>query len=249
MTRRQWAGYAFGAALASTTLDDGVAAETMRTQPVRLGVLTDASVPTHEAERAGLEFGMAEAAHLATLLGSRLVAARGDVEDDLDSAPPVLVVPAPAAVAVARRHPQSVVVTTRRQAIPADLACYSVASSERALARAERHTTPNARLADWHPGLRRYGAAQLNERFRRAAQRDMDEHAWHGWFACKVAVELVIRRADEPGVPLADVPFDGHKGRALTFSADDHHLVQPVYLVADGEEGLPREILPEDGGR
>lgn len=96
----------------------------------------------------------------------------------------------------------------------------------------------------WHETLHRYGAQQLNERFRRRYGRGMDQHAWAGWFALKVVAEAALRaRSDDPAAlatwlltPRAR--FDGHKGRPLAFDAD-RRLIQPAYRIApDGIEQL-----------
>jgi hypothetical protein len=112
---------------------------------------------------------------------------------------------------------------------------FRVASSPRvrqqALARQKRK---DLRVVDWHPDLERFGAEQLNERFRRRFGQPMDEGAWHGWMAVKIATELALQIP--PGASrtlisaLETSIFDGHKGDQLRFG-EDHYLVQPVYLV------------------
>lgn len=84
------------------------------------------------------------------------------------------------------------------------------------------------RVVDWHPDLKRFGAEQLNERFHRRFGRPMDEAAWRGWMAVKIAAEIALRG----GVlqQLKDSGFDGHKGAQLRFG-EDHYLMQPVYVV------------------
>jgi hypothetical protein len=80
---------------------------------------------------------------------------------------------------------------------------------------------------EWHASLERFGAEQLNERYRRAAHRSMDGAAWIAWMLVKAAVESELR-----GVPLPDGRFDGHKGVALTFDAR-RRLRQPLCIVDD----------------
>jgi hypothetical protein len=96
------------------------------------------------------------------------------------------------------------------------------------------------RVVDWHPDLERFGAEQLNERFRRRFGRPMDEAAWHGWVAVKIAAEAALRG----GVlqQLGTSGFDGHKGAQLRFGRD-HYLIQPVYLV-DEKGKMVEEVAP-----
>ena len=49
------------------------------------------------------------------------------------------------------------------------------------------------RVVDWHSGLMKFGAEELNVRFRRRFGQPMDERSWHGWMAVKCAVELALR--------------------------------------------------------
>jgi hypothetical protein len=93
----------------------------------------------------------------------------------------------------------------------------------------------------WHDSLEKYGAAQLNDRYRARFASGMTGEAWAAWMAVKVAAEAALRtrstRADDLAGYLArpTVRFDGHKGRPLSFGAADHQLRQPLYLVrADG---------------
>ncbi|HEU4629777.1 MAG TPA: hypothetical protein VFS08_08515 [Gemmatimonadaceae bacterium] len=113
------------------------------------------------------------------------------------------------------------------------------------------------RVVAWHPSLEKYGAAQLDARFRAAAGRPMDERAWCGWAATKLLGEtyLRVRSPGETGAPETGTPetgataaaaltaamreailaptlrFDGQKGRPLTVRASDHALRQPLYVV------------------
>ncbi|HEX6589781.1 MAG TPA: hypothetical protein VF039_12230 [Longimicrobiales bacterium] len=99
-------------------------------------------------------------------------------------------------------------------------------------------TRPDAML--WHPSLFRYGAQQLNDRFRRRYGRGMDEHAWAGWFSLKVLGEAALRaRSNDPARLAAwmlspRARFDGHKGVPLHFDAR-RVLVQPTFTMSAGE--------------
>ncbi len=83
---------------------------------------------------------------------------------------------------------------------------------------------------DWHPALTRSGAAQLNARFRDHAGMPMDEAAWRGWMAVKVAYEAALRARSGEDDILA-LEFDGYKGLPLRF-AEDGHLRQPMFRTA-----------------
>jgi ABC-type branched-subunit amino acid transport system substrate-binding protein len=95
----------------------------------------------------------------------------------------------------------------------------------------------------WHPTLERFGAAQLNDRFRARFAAEMDGPAWAGWMAVKTLWEASLRaRTTKPAGLRAHltgegVRFDGHKGWPLSFRARDGQLRQPLYLVAPAEGG------------
>jgi len=113
-----------------------------------------------------------------------------------------------------------------------------------------QQTTPPAgplEIADWHPTLERFGAEQLNQRYRERFGTSMEPLAWASWVAVKAATETALRGADTPaelGHRLATLAFDGHKGTRLRFRSTDHTLQQPLYVIA-GERVLA-EIPPED---
>ena len=101
------------------------------------------------------------------------------------------------------------------------------------------------RVADWHSGLMKFGAEELNVRFRRRFGQPMDERSWHGWVAVKCAVELALRYpGGDPRARINDLRLDGHKGMMLSFDPRDRHLVQPVYVV-DAQGKLVDQVEPE----
>jgi len=101
------------------------------------------------------------------------------------------------------------------------------------------------RVVDWHSGLMKFGAEELNVRFRRRFGQPMDERSWHGWVAVKCAVELALRYpGGDPRARIDDLRLDGHKGMMLSFDPRDRHLVQPVYVV-DGQGKLVEQVEPE----
>jgi ABC-type branched-subunit amino acid transport system substrate-binding protein len=90
----------------------------------------------------------------------------------------------------------------------------------------------------WHPALERFGAGQLNDRFRGRFDVGMDADGWASWMAVKVLWEAATRsRTSEAGALARFLEggrarFDGHKGMPLSFRPWDHRLRQPLYVVA-----------------
>jgi ABC-type branched-subunit amino acid transport system substrate-binding protein len=129
---------------------------------------------------------------------------------------------------------------------------FSVASSsglrQRALQRAPGGAA-GVRCVDWAPGLERFGAAQLNQRFEARYRRPMEAPAWTAWMAVKIAAELTLRHAavrpEELAGLLAGMRFDGHKGSALFFDARERYLLQPVYVVGRRAGSRAEEVLAE----
>lgn len=100
----------------------------------------------------------------------------------------------------------------------------------------------------WSDVLHRFGADQLNDRFRRKYHAPMTGAAWAGWFGAKVAWETLARTraedADSVRRFLEDptTGFDGHKGELLSFRAWDHQLRQPMYV----RSGNALDQVPDD---
>jgi PQQ-dependent catabolism-associated beta-propeller protein len=93
------------------------------------------------------------------------------------------------------------------------------------------------RKVAWLPSLDRYGAAELNERFRRRYQTPMTASAWTGWFAIKALVENALREGSGARLCelLAQARFDGHKGTPLFFDRETRELQQPTYAYVSNE--------------
>jgi ABC-type branched-subunit amino acid transport system substrate-binding protein len=92
----------------------------------------------------------------------------------------------------------------------------------------------------WGSTLERYGAAQINDRYRAKYGVGMDGAAWAGWAAVKIASEAALRaRSSEPAQLLAYLEspstFDGHKGWPLSVRSADHQLRQPLYIVTPAQ--------------
>jgi hypothetical protein len=87
----------------------------------------------------------------------------------------------------------------------------------------------------WHHDFTKYAGRDLNKRFRAATGRNMDEYAWSGWAAVKMASDTVARlNAAEPGQLLAHLRtalrFDGQKGVEMTFR-ETGQLRQPMLII------------------
>jgi len=89
----------------------------------------------------------------------------------------------------------------------------------------------------WGSTLERYGASQINDRYRARYRIGMDGAAWAGWAAVKIAAEAALRTKSTDPAKLIEylessaTSFDGHKGWPLSFRFADHQLRQPLYVT------------------
>jgi ABC-type branched-subunit amino acid transport system substrate-binding protein len=101
----------------------------------------------------------------------------------------------------------------------------------------------------WGSTLERFGASQINDRYRSMFHSAMDGPAWAGWAAVKIVSEAALRaHTAAPAMLVAylEAPsseFDGHKGWPLSFRRSDHQLRQPLYIVAAQGVAARQEIL------
>jgi ABC transporter substrate binding protein (PQQ-dependent alcohol dehydrogenase system) len=96
----------------------------------------------------------------------------------------------------------------------------------------------------WYHELERFSARELNRRFMRRFDKLAEAYAWTNWAAVKLVVEGVLRSASTASEALVKYlesapPFDGHKGKSLTFREWNHQLRQPLYVLK------AREAKPE----
>jgi ABC-type branched-subunit amino acid transport system substrate-binding protein len=119
-------------------------------------------------------------------------------------------------------------------------------------ASAERPGMGRDSVTLWGPDLQRFGASQLNDRFRDRYHMPMDGFAWAGWAAVKIASEAALRTRSTSPARLATylespgTQFDGHKGWPLTFRVADHQLRQPLYIATlSGIGGYRSRDIPE----
>lgn len=100
----------------------------------------------------------------------------------------------------------------------------------------------------WNSSLERFGALELNDRFRARWKTGMTGEAWAAWVAVKILSEASLRRESAAPLRILDYitksEFDGHKGWPLTFRAGDHILRQPIYSVSVGSTSRVEQELP-----
>jgi hypothetical protein len=95
-------------------------------------------------------------------------------------------------------------------------------------------SSDRASLVAWNSSLERFGAAQLNERYRKRFGLEMDEYAWAGWMSIKILLDAVLKEgtADRCALEkflITGARFDGHKGVPLFFDPLSRELVQPLF--------------------
>jgi hypothetical protein len=97
----------------------------------------------------------------------------------------------------------------------------------------EAAAPPDARIVEWHPSLARFGARDLNDRYRKHTGAQMTAEAWKAWFAVKALVDSALRTSDADRCrAVGRGRFDGHKGRPLFFDPVTRVLRQPLYVVS-----------------
>jgi ABC transporter substrate binding protein (PQQ-dependent alcohol dehydrogenase system) len=103
----------------------------------------------------------------------------------------------------------------------------------------------------WHASWERYGAPQLNRRFKKSANRWMTSTDWAAWIATKAIIEVALKEPDARNHRRAlrspDLVLDGFKGARLSFRPWDQQLRQPVFLAHGGIGGGIAGVAPFDG--
>jgi ABC-type branched-subunit amino acid transport system substrate-binding protein len=138
--------------------------------------------------------------------------------------------------------------------IEASDAMYSAAESlaTRPASRAGREALTAGHMVStnlWSPTLEKYGASQINDRFRARYGTGMDGGAWAGWAAVKMVSESSLRARSNDASKLVaylespGTTFDGHKGWPLSFRAVDHQLRQPLYVATRNPAEANRETV------
>ena len=103
----------------------------------------------------------------------------------------------------------------------------------------QKNPDSNANAQTWHRKFRKYAAAQLNIRYQKTFNQDMDDHAWAGWAATKLLADTLIRapnlmNEDLIGELKTNLSFDGQKGIDMAFR-ETGQLAQPLLLVENDE--------------
>src|SRR3954469_9681074 len=91
--------------------------------------------------------------------------------------------------------------------------------------------------SSWHPTHEYWGAGQLQNRFRRAAERTMRSVDYQAWVAVRAIGEAVtrVRGSDPPEISRfmlgPDFNLAAFKGVPLSFRPWDHQLRQPILMA------------------
>lgn len=93
--------------------------------------------------------------------------------------------------------------------------------------------------AAWHPTFKKYAASQLNVRYTKTHNAQMDDPAWAGWAAVKLLSDTVARIQSADPVKLnaylkSELVFDGQKGVDMNFRPNGQ-LRQVLLLIEDGK--------------
>lgn len=256
-TRRRLLGSAAaaGAWAAIGVPSPGAEPSQLHSSQLRLGWWAGAGTGPGYAQ--GFELGVEEAERLVGLLGGSLAVQRAD--GALAQAIPRLAA-AGASVVIAAAAPRDL----ETVAAPGRTVVLAIAPGEEdrsvsgvlrvgwprswresaLAANASAAAAPRV-VVDWHPGLQRYGAGQLNDRFTRRFASPMREEAWRGWIAVKAAAEALARAGSsgDPTPALRTLVLDGHHGTPLRFSRSGL-LLHPAYLAGGPDDGEVEATLP-----
>jgi ABC transporter substrate binding protein (PQQ-dependent alcohol dehydrogenase system) len=102
----------------------------------------------------------------------------------------------------------------------------------------------------WHPALEQWGASQIQNRFRRLANRPMESLDYDAWVAVRAIGEAATRsKTTAPADLIGYLKSPGFelgafKGRKLTFRDWDGQLRQPILI---GTAKLPVSVSPQPG--
>jgi hypothetical protein len=217
-------------------------------EPLRVGVVTSSRDDvSREPYLRGIELGLDEAKHAASMFGSSIEAMMFTLESSRTQRVAALL-----GGATADECAQLAMVATERECLYVNVRCRSdslraacannafhVAPSDAMVrdALTQTKTPPGAWVEAWDGALDRFGADTLNQRFHSRFHEPMSSDAWAGWMSIKILWEAHLRVRSTDAKTLAahllrdTTQFDGHKGRALSFRATDHQLRQPVYVM------------------
>ena len=91
----------------------------------------------------------------------------------------------------------------------------------------------------WHHDFNKFAARDLNKRFRKAFDKNMDDYAWAGWAAIRMSADTVAREAITNPITLlshlkTNLSFDGQKGLDMNFR-ETGQLRQPILIISDNK--------------
>ena len=248
------------------------AVPSLQQEAFTLGILTNSPATGFDN---GLRLGWSEASRAAALFGRKpmTIARAGDARGLIDASASVIVGARayPEALKTARECRSHMIVYlncgARADAFREECNEYlfHIEASEVMYANAAKHA-PGSAIRLWDSSVEKYGAAQLNDRFRSTFNHAMDASAWCVWFAAKVVWESLLRMKGKAGTGIRDhllsdsTQFDGHKGAPLSFRLHDHQLRQPLYAISPGRppqdvpdlgrsQGSIRDLLDSIGGQ
>ena len=132
---------------------------------------------------------------------------------------------------------------------------FHVQASDAMYAAAAKIAGSESNIVLWDASLEKYGASQLNDRFRAGSGTGMDAAGWAGWFAIKVIWESLLRAKSDEVAALAyymssgPAQYDGHKGAPLSFRSWDRQLRQPLFSIANVKKAghSPIREIPDVG--
>jgi len=204
---------------------------------VRIGILSDDA--NHDALR-GARMSVQESQRAATLLNADLIVSERAAEDGpqitawLNGLAAVVLACTPEMVGRLLSQLDAANVVVVNCAAPPDAVPGLCKAGVRSVWPATR-SSGNAVV--WDASLEKFGAEQLNARYRSMYRARMTPLAWSGWFAVKLLWESAARagsgdaRALDTFLSSPRAVFDGHKGQMLRFGKDGV-LRQPLYRIS-----------------
>lgn len=99
------------------------------------------------------------------------------------------------------------------------------------------HPGASVAATAWHADFVKFAGRDLNKRFVKAFSRPMDEYAWAGWAAVKMASDSVARGDATDAAALLDflksrLSFDGQKGVDMNFRETGQ--LRQTLMITDG---------------
>jgi hypothetical protein len=259
MTRRE---FMFRGALLAGTFSVSRWDASARAIRLHVGVVES---PTRDSDYPlGLELGLDEAKHAASLFGAAIETTSLSTPSARDAQLAAIIGGGDDSACLSwAQH------AAELRIVYLNASCASDELRSAKCSRAAFHVTPSAAMyrdasallpgvnvrevTAWHPSLTRFGADTLNKRFQNRFGRPMTADAWAAWLAVKILWEASLAAKSGEARAIADhlerdtTKFDGHKGQPLSFRAWDHQLRQPVYAITIDRETGARTVreVPE----